>query len=72
MKLTYYPDTDTLYIDLAETSSVESDEVADGVVLDFDGAGNVVGVEIDKASTKVALQRLVLTSLPGEIQTIVA
>ncbi|MBL0170546.1 MAG: DUF2283 domain-containing protein [Gemmatimonadaceae bacterium] len=72
MKLNYYPDTDSLYIDLSERDSVESREVADGVVLDFDVAGNLVGIDIDQASTKVQLGRLVLRGMTGHIERTVA
>ena len=48
MKLNYYPDTDSLYIDLSERPSVESREIADGIVLDYDAAGHLVGIDIDK------------------------
>ena len=37
MKLNYYPDTDSLYIDLSEQNSVESRKISEGVVLDYDG-----------------------------------
>ncbi len=70
MKVNYYPDTDSLYIDLSEHPSVESREVSDGVVLDYDESGNLVGIDIDNASVKVQLDRLVLTRLPAEIETI--
>jgi uncharacterized protein YuzE len=40
MKLNYYSDTDSLYIDLAERTSVESPEISEGVVLDCDVEGN--------------------------------
>ena len=72
MKLNYYPDTDSLYIDLSEMESVESREVADGVVIDYDAAGNVVGIDIDHASDKVQLGRLVLNGLNTEIERTVA
>jgi hypothetical protein len=36
MKLNYYPDTDCLYIDPSEKPSVESREISEGVVLDYD------------------------------------
>jgi uncharacterized protein YuzE len=72
MKLSYYPDTDSLYIDLSETPSVESREISDGVVLDYDGAGNVVGIDIDNASQKVALKELTLSKLPFILHTITA
>jgi uncharacterized protein YuzE len=72
MKLSYYPDTDSLYIDLLETPSVESREISEGVVLDYDAAGNVVGIDIDNASQKVALNELTLSKLPFILQTITA
>ncbi len=64
MKFHYYADTDSLYIDLAEKTSVESEEVAPGVVLDFDAAGNLVGIDIDHASKIVNLTRLEAEALP--------
>ena len=63
-------DDDSLYIDLSERTSVESREVSAGVVLDYDEAGNLVGIDIDNASAKVQLDRLVLTAFPAEIETI--
>jgi len=72
MKLTYYPDTDSLYIDLSERPSVDSQEVAEGLVLDYDASGNLVGIDIDNASQKVQLKELTLSKLPTEFQTITA
>jgi uncharacterized protein YuzE len=59
MKLNYFPDTDSLYIDLSQKPSVESQEVSEGVVLDYDGEGNLVGIDIDHASLKLDLRELV-------------
>jgi len=70
MKINYYPDTDSLYIDLSEHASVESREVSAGVVLDYDAAGDLVGIDIDTASRKVQLERLVLTRMTAEIERI--
>jgi uncharacterized protein YuzE len=72
MKLNYHAETDSLYIDLSEKPSVESREVSEGVVLDYDAAGNLVGIDIDHASKKVDLQKLILSRLPGEVHTIAA
>jgi uncharacterized protein YuzE len=72
MKLTYYPDTDSLYIDLSEQPSMDSQEISEGVVLDYDASGNLIGIDIDNASKKVQLKELTLSKLPIEIQTIVA
>jgi uncharacterized protein YuzE len=69
MKLNYYPDTDSLYIDLCERPGVESREVTEGIVLDYDAAGNLVGIDIDNASQKVDLKTLTLSKLPAIIQT---
>lgn len=70
MKLNYHRDTDSLYIDLSEQTSVESREVSEGVVLDYDSEGNLVGIDIDNASRKVALERLVVSQLPCELERI--
>jgi len=70
MKLSYYPETDSLYIDLSEKPSVESKEVSEGVVLDYDAEGNLVGIDIDNASKKVQLKELTLRKLPGDIHAI--
>ena len=72
MKLNYFPETDSLHIDLAEQPSVESGEISEGVVLDYDSRGNLVGIDIDNASRKVDLKRLVLSRLPGKIETAAA
>ena len=70
MKLNYYPETDSLYIDLSEKTSVESREISEGVVLDYDAEGNLVGIDIDNASTKVHLKELSLRKLPAEIKAV--
>jgi uncharacterized protein YuzE len=64
MLFEYHPDTDMLYIKLADGASAESEEIAPGVVLDFDVNNRVLGVEIEDASTFIDLQRLELRSLP--------
>lgn len=58
MKLRYYADTDSLYINLAERASADSREVTAGVVLDFDSAGTLVGIDIDQASRHLDLSGL--------------
>lgn len=72
MKLNYYPDTDSLYIDLSAKTSVESTEVSTGVVLDYDSDGNLVGIDIDNASLKLDLKELSITKLPFEVQSLSA
>lgn len=69
MKLNSYQDADSLYGYLAERLSIESREVAEGVVLDYDSSGRLVGSDIDNAANKVELQQLILSKLPGKIET---
>ncbi|MEA5452924.1 DUF2283 domain-containing protein [Leptolyngbya sp. CCNP1308] len=64
MKFHYYPETDSLYISLLDQPSADSQEVADGIVLDFDAEGHLVGLDIDHASQVVDLSRLEASSLP--------
>lgn len=66
MKLHYYPETDSLYIELKPDPSVDSREVADGIVLDIDAEGNPVGIDIDGASQRLDLTSLETTALPLE------
>ncbi len=70
MKLNYYPETDSLYIDLSEQASAESREISEGVVLDYDSQGNLVGIDIDNARTKVEIQKLVVSKLPASLETV--
>ncbi len=60
----YYPETDMLYIKLIEGVSTESEEIAPGVVLDFDEHDRVIGIEIEDASKIIDLSRLELRALP--------
>ena len=62
MKLNYYSDTDSLYIDLSEQPSVESREISEGIVLDYDAAGNLVGIDIDNASQRFDSRSLLSTN----------
>lgn len=72
MKLNYFADTDSLYIDLSGQPSTHSREISEGVVLDYDAKGNLVGIDIDNASTKVELNQLVLEKLPASMKTVAA
>ena len=64
MKLHYYPDTDSLYIELNPNPSAETREVADGVNIDLDAKGALVGIDIDRASKKLDLTTLEASDLP--------
>jgi len=64
MKLHYYPETDSLYIELRAQPGAETREIAAGLNVDFDAKGDVVGIDIDHASRKLDLTSLETISLP--------
>jgi uncharacterized protein YuzE len=68
VKLNYFEDTGSLYIDLSHKQSTESQEVSEGVVLDYDAEGNLVGIDIDHASRKLNLRELVTSHIPLEAE----
>ncbi len=72
MKPNYHPETDSLYIDLSEKTSVETREISEGVLLDYDVDGHLVGIDIDNASKKVQLKDLILSKLPSKVETVAA
>lgn len=67
MKLNYYKDTDSLYIDLSSKPSVETREISPGINVDYDEQGDIVGIDIDNASKKLDLNDLTLQHLPGQV-----
>lgn len=66
MRIKYYKDTDSLYIDLSEKTSKESLEVAPGIVIDFDENNNIVGIDIDGASRILNLSQFEISNFPSK------
>lgn len=64
MRLSYDPETDSLYIHLLDKPSTDSDEVSNGVVLDFDEDGGLVGIDVQHASLHADISRLMLNRMP--------
>ena len=65
MKLHYYPETDSLYIELKTTPGTETVEVVEGLMVDLDAQGEVVGFDIENASRKFDLSKIETVSLPA-------
>ena len=70
MKIEYFPDTDSLYIELAQREGVDAIEVGDGIIVDVDVDGHPVGIDIDQASKHLDLRTLDLRSIPFEAQKV--
>ncbi len=64
MKLHYDPETDSLYIELKDIPGIETREIALGLNVDFDEEGEVVGLDIDHASSKIDLSKVETIGLP--------
>ncbi len=64
MRLSYHEETDSLYIHLVERPGVDADEVAPGIVVDFDTSGKPVGIDIEHAKSVIDLTTLETESLP--------
>ena len=65
MKLHYYPETDSLYIELNPNPSADSREISESLVVDFDAKGRVVGLDIQHASETMDLKTLEAEALPA-------
>jgi uncharacterized protein YuzE len=64
MRLHYYPETDSLYIELKNAAGTEAREIVAGLVVDLDANGDVVGFDIEHASRKLDLSRVETVALP--------
>ena len=64
MKRSYDPATDSLYIHLSERTSSDSDEVSEGVVLDYAEDGTLVGIDVQHASQRADMRTLTVLHLP--------
>jgi uncharacterized protein YuzE len=64
MKLHYYPETDSLYIELKSAPGIETREIVEGLNVDLDANGDVVGFDIDSASDKLDLSSIETIALP--------
>jgi uncharacterized protein YuzE len=65
MKLKYYPETDSLYIDLSSKLSSYTEEVSEGIHIDYDDENNIVGIDIDNASKKLDMNEISISKLPN-------
>ena len=70
MKIEYFPETDSLYIELADRPGADTREIEEGIVLDIDEHGHAVGIDIDQAPKRLILNTLNLRKLPFEVEQV--
>jgi len=63
MKVKYFKDTDTLYIEFRELAIVESRDLDENTLLDLDSEGNVCGITFEHASTRTDVQQITLEGI---------
>lgn len=68
MKIEYFPETDSLYIELADRPGSDTREIEEGIILDIDEQGRAVGLDIDQASKHLDLKKLNLRRVPFEVE----
>jgi uncharacterized protein YuzE len=70
MNIVYLRESDTLYVELQPREAVTAWEVTPGVTINYDAAGEVVGVEIDDASRRANLDALKVGNFPGPVESL--
>ena len=63
MKMSYFQDTDTLYIEFKEDSVVETKDLDENTLLDLDAAGNIVAITVEHASKRTDVSQLTLSGI---------
>ena len=71
MKIQYFPDTDTLHIDLADRPSTESEVISESLMVDLDKDGKPVGITIEHYS-QTADSTAIETILPALTASVAA
>jgi uncharacterized protein YuzE len=63
MKVTYFKDTDTLYIEFRDLEIVESRDLDKNTILDLDDEGNVCAITFEHASARTDVQQVTLEGI---------
>jgi YD repeat-containing protein len=65
MKAKYFEDTDTLYLQLRDSEVVETRDLDQDTLLDYDGNGQLVGITIEHARTRLGGPKIELEMVSG-------
>jgi uncharacterized protein YuzE len=63
MKMNYYDDTDTLYIEFRESGVVETKDLDENILLDLDQNGQIISITVEHASQRTDVNKLVLSGI---------
>lgn len=63
MKVSYFEDTDTLYIEFRDSGIVESRDLDENTILDVDAKGNVCAITFEHASQRTDVSHLIVEGI---------
>jgi uncharacterized protein YuzE len=63
MKMSYFDDTDTLYIEFSESDISETKDLDENTLLDLNSTGQIVGITVEHASQRTDVSKLVLSGI---------
>ncbi|MDA0687808.1 MAG: DUF2283 domain-containing protein [Proteobacteria bacterium] len=63
MKLSYFADTDTLYIEFSDSGAIETRDLDENTLLDLDAAGNIVSLTMEHASKTADVHKLQISGI---------
>jgi uncharacterized protein YuzE len=63
MKIRYFADTDTLYIEFRAEGIVDTRDLDETTTMDLDAHGNVLALTLEHASERTDINRLVLEGI---------
>jgi len=63
MKVSYFNDTDTLYIEFKDSDIAESKDLDENTVLDVDAGGNVCAITFEHASERTDVRHLIVEGI---------
>lgn len=63
MKISYFDDTDTLYIEFRDIDIVESKDLDENTILDVDAMGNICAITFEHASQRTDVSHLIVEGI---------
>jgi len=63
MKMSYFDDTDTLYIEFKEEEVTETKDLDEDTLLDLDQSGHIISITVEHASERTDVNKLVLSGI---------
>ena len=63
MKISYFEDTDTLYIELRAANITDTKDLDENTILDVDSSGNIVAITFEHASSRKDIHKVALSGI---------